>query len=157
MPNHIRNIIRMDGIDKLPLFSKNEWGQNYLDFEKIIPMPESERANWYDWRIKNWGTKWNSYENVVNMDSVEFLTAWSSPIPVITALSKVYPDKGIELIWADEDMGNNTGFIQFSKGEEVLWCYHDSCSQEAFETYIECWGEDEMLQKDEDGLWQIVY
>ncbi len=40
--------------------------------------------NWYDWRIANWDTKWNSYDVDVELDEmdrlyVSFLTAWSLP------------------------------------------------------------------------------
>lgn len=28
------------------------------------------------------------------------------------------------------------------------------CSNEAYETYMECWGESECLYKDDEGLWQ---
>lgn len=41
MPNHVKNIIKMKGITKLPLFSKDEEGKDYFDFNKLIPMPES--------------------------------------------------------------------------------------------------------------------
>lgn len=37
MPNHVKNIVRMEGITKLPLFTVEQC----FDFNKIIPMPES--------------------------------------------------------------------------------------------------------------------
>lgn len=40
MPNHVKNIVRMEGITKLPLFT-TEKGVMCFDFNKIIPMPES--------------------------------------------------------------------------------------------------------------------
>lgn len=46
MPNHVKNIVRMEGITKLPLF-KTEYDEyekrdvTSFDFNKIIPMPES--------------------------------------------------------------------------------------------------------------------
>ena len=40
MPNNVKNIIKVDGICKLPLFSKND-GKMVFDFNTIIPMPES--------------------------------------------------------------------------------------------------------------------
>jgi hypothetical protein len=52
---------------------------------------------WYDWSIKNWGTKWNSYDNRFGIKDTEpqmgdeilyFQTAWSPPDPVMRELSK---------------------------------------------------------------------
>lgn len=46
MPNHVKNIVKMEGITKLPLF-KMEYDEYEkrdvvcFDFNKIIPMPES--------------------------------------------------------------------------------------------------------------------
>ena len=41
MPNHVMSIMRMNGIPKLPLFIKNQYGGLEFDFNKLIPMPES--------------------------------------------------------------------------------------------------------------------
>lgn len=40
MPNYVKNIVKMEGITKLPLFTE-EQGEKCFDFNKIIPMPES--------------------------------------------------------------------------------------------------------------------
>lgn len=48
--------------------------------------------DWYDWRIANWGTKWNVEKNV-DIDNLSdnnitlwFSTAWSPPVPLIGSL-----------------------------------------------------------------------
>ncbi len=89
----------------------DEHGLGSIDFNKVIPMPENifrgnlgqaEReqfgsANWYDWSIANWGTKWNSYgyhdytEKDFDGATLTFDTAWSNPQPVIDALAAKYP------------------------------------------------------------------
>lgn len=38
MPNYVRNIIKMEGIANLPLFSEHD-GEKQFDFNKLIPMP----------------------------------------------------------------------------------------------------------------------
>lgn len=89
-------------------------------FNMIIPMPEdislanisyeertaSNGRNWYDWRIANWGTKWDAYEVRVQRLSdtslyVMMETAWSPPIPIFEKLvelgfevSAYYLDEG---------------------------------------------------------------
>ena len=66
---------------------------------------------WYEWRIVNWGTKWNGYDYSYNEeDSVMgFQTAWSAPHPIIAKLAQTFPDVTISHQWADEDMGYNCG------------------------------------------------
>lgn len=241
MPNHVKNIVKMEGIVNLPLF-REEDGVQCFDFNKIIPMPESlnidsgsvpdecimyyltercvvpldcldeERADllrklisnifstndewlwiifrrvlemvfkateserntmyqkgqiyvsnyqkyghttWYYWCNANWGTKWNAYDNEQeDEDTITFETAWSNPEPVMLKLSEMYPEAVIEHWWADEDMGSNDGHRVYHGGVIVEGDYYDQCSNEAYETYIKCWGESECLYQDEDGLWQ---
>jgi len=64
---------------------------------------------WYDWSIKNWGTKWNSRNTYVGDDYVEFETAWSCPVEVLMALSEKFSDVKIIVEYADEDIGSNCG------------------------------------------------
>lgn len=112
-------------------------------------------TTWYDWSCENWGTKWNSYDNEqVDADTILFSTAWSNPEPIMLKLSEMYPEATIEHWWADEDMGSNDGRRVYRGGKIVEGDYCDTCSNEAYETYMECWGESECLYKDDEGLWQ---
>lgn len=77
---------------------------------------------WYEWRIKHWGTKWNSYYpdgTFQEGDKVTmgFSTAWSAPIPVLKKLSKMMPEVEIVHEWADEDIGHNCGRIHWKNGQ----------------------------------------
>ena len=80
-------------------------------------------TTWYEWRIKNWDTKWNSYDvrdMEINGDgsyTIKFCTAWNAPHRVIRELAKKYPDAEITHMWADEDLGSNCGQITYSNGE----------------------------------------
>lgn len=40
MPNHVKNVVKMEGITNLPLFVEED-GKRRFDFNKIILMPES--------------------------------------------------------------------------------------------------------------------
>ena len=233
MPNHVRNIVKMRGIGNLPLYSVDTVddakgaGNEYFDFQKIIPMPESldmdsgskenmaieaaltriarevnrrhnmavssigfqERralekdaethgitlkeaeelglkyleniikyghSSWYDWRIENWGTKWNSYDlDRIDDDTIVFSTAWSNPEPIIKELSAKYPDLIIEHWWADEDIGVNTGYrcIQNGCGEVIE---PPDRGPYALENYVKCWGMDDALRRDEEGNLYVI-
>jgi hypothetical protein len=64
-------------------------------------------TTWYDWNIKNWGTKWNSYNATILNETeteieVAFQTAWSAPIPVYEKLSELFEDATISAYWNDE-------------------------------------------------------
>ncbi len=222
MPNHVRNILKMEGVTNLPLFTVDE-NEKRFDFNKIIPMPLSldvasgtlediaieavirkiaetkcsfERpkaraimsdaeymqrlenqgmseialcglglqyitnkvkygaTTWYDWRREHWGTKWNSYENsVIDANTIAFETAWLFPEPVIIQLSKMYPDLGVEVWWADEDMGSNTGHAVYVNGNLVHGGEFKNGSNEAYGAYINCWGESKCLAQDDHGNW----
>ncbi len=111
-------------------------------------------ADWYDWRIANWGTKWNSYDVTINKDEreVAFHTAWSFPGPIAAALTERFPD--VDFIWdyADEDAGYGTGEFMY-EGGEISYIELDGGSDEAYQMYISCW-DDHDLYKDEDGRWK---
>jgi hypothetical protein len=160
MPNHVTNILRVWGEDSSTVFAFIKTGDNLIDFQKIIPMPDELRHiqspvkivpdaeydaaieqenmrylkrpetglgypltqtmsdcykakfgadNWYDWRRKNWGTKWGAYSQNKDGDSITFQTAWSTPTPIVLALSRRFPKNSFEIFYADEDFGSNLG------------------------------------------------
>ncbi len=49
---------------------------------------------WYDWRINNWGTKWNTYDDelceVNETLEYRFSTAWSPPEMAVAHLREIY-------------------------------------------------------------------
>ncbi len=82
MPNHVTNVITFKNIpierlnQILEAIKSDNEGLGSIDFNKIIPMPDTvfkgnlgpvEREkygtnNWMDWSIANWNTNWNAYE-----------------------------------------------------------------------------------------------
>lgn len=59
----------------------------------LIPRPASEDENWYDWNVKNWGSKWDANEFFVEYEddteiSLSFSTAWSQITPIFDELVK---------------------------------------------------------------------
>lgn len=139
MPNWIKNKVYVgNGLALKECMSKDEDGNEYFDFNKIIEMPkELEQTtapsrkpnkelikkygvdNWYDWRVENWGTKWNSCDNeIIDGQHIVFRTAWSMPNEVFIALSKKYHTR-IIVEYADEDLGYNCGTRKYNNGKIV--------------------------------------
>lgn len=109
---------------------------------------------WYDWSIKNWGTKWDTYDGYSNDDtSCCFQTAWSTPFPAMVALSKMLPDCEVEVMYADEDYGRNCGRYTLKNGE-LLTSYQPD-GDEALAFALDIWSEDyeeymERMKEDEE-------
>jgi len=72
--------------------------------------------DWYEWSIKNWGTKWNSSDldfrlNVGPRDwgvtevDFTFLTAWSPPEPILQKLSEMEPDLKFDIVGLEGGAG----------------------------------------------------
>lgn len=143
-----------------------------LSFNRLIPTPTNifqgdlsqEQEDmygaencWYEWRIKNWGTKWDAYEQEIqmlddDMMQIMFQTAWSAPLPYMKELAKVCVEEGCELggRFADEDFGGNMGYYSIMEddgdGEDKLcveWCDGDA------ELYEACWGWNPLENNDE--------
>jgi len=99
--------------------------EQLFDFNRIIECPEelteSKAPNtknpdemkakyglsdWYEWRVFNWGTKWNASEIELTLESnaiqIGFHTAWSPPTPVIKKIAEMFPFASITLKWEEE-------------------------------------------------------
>lgn len=94
-------------------------------FEQFIQMLRNKRScghfHTLDHARDIWGTKWNAYDQVIDLDAgdLSFDTAWSCPLPVLKELSKRHPDADITVRYADEDLGSNCGTVRLKAGETV--------------------------------------
>jgi hypothetical protein len=195
MPNHVINILTIEGSEDLVAqikseicgFTKEEEGVEMpIDFDKIAPLPkdlegttspsriisqkdydaqeariasgdleEHEKqfgitrgitqemhdeyirkygyADWYGWRTKTWGTKWNAYdqESRENGD-IKFETAWSTPAKLMKILSNKYPDATFKVRFADEDFGHNVGEYHMKAGEVIEENIPEGGSEDAY-------------------------
>jgi hypothetical protein len=63
-----------------------------FDMIKPTPLDLLEGNGWYDWRIKNWGTKWDatilSATRKKNIATLWFETAWAPPIEIYKVLEE---------------------------------------------------------------------
>ena len=70
--------------------------------------PTIREDSWWDWRIQNWGTKWEAtidhYEENGNEIVMEFQTAWNPPNGIYNALNDKYGDK-IHISWFYREEG----------------------------------------------------
>lgn len=60
----------------------------------LIPRPETEQENWYDWNCENWGSKWDVRDLQVEWEEADeihlsFSTAWSPIVPIFQHLEKL--------------------------------------------------------------------
>ncbi|MFD1246054.1 DUF1281 family ferredoxin-like fold protein [Paralysiella testudinis] len=64
--------------------------------------------SWYDWRVENWGTKWNACESTFtvgpNSIKVSFDTAWAPPEGVYAAICAAYPDLQLTALYIEDGM-----------------------------------------------------
>lgn len=92
---------------------------------------------WYDWSIKNWGTKWNAYScNKISENIFQFETAWSGVPELIEKISKEFPEVAIMYKYSDEDTGSNCGIGEFKNGE-ISFRELENRSKEAYELAFE--------------------
>lgn len=116
MPNHCENILSVvDSVgdigasahknirELLAGFTREVDGEPTIYFQGIVPMDEEllnesqtssvtkvlAMPSWYEWRVENWGTKWDAYEGRWSDDGKAhiFLTAWSPPEKIAKALA----------------------------------------------------------------------
>jgi len=107
-----------------------------LDFGASVPEPkwteqQHKEQLWYEWRIKNWGCKWQPCEvgssssdlfGGMKEGDYHFDTPWSYPAEWLLACGKKYPHLEFILEWEEEQ--GYTGIHQIQGGETV---YEDSC------------------------------
>lgn len=96
-------------------------------------------SNWYDWRIENWGCKWNALD--FELDGMcRFQTPWAHPFPIIEAFSRKYPELVLNVQFADECIGSNAGKYVIQNGYYLVPDVVVEYSREAYEIAFEIWG-----------------
>ena len=135
-----------------------------VDFNTLESMPDSVyrgplgseelarypgEANWYNWSLAHWGTKWNAWDGNVSGCTLEFYTAWS-PVPeLMMKLSTIFPDVEFGYSWADEDIGFNVGSLVLKSGKVLSEVALEPGSAEAVTLARELWGIGD--EEDEEG------
>jgi hypothetical protein len=83
-----------------------------LEFEKKIEELKQKygHTDWYDWRVKNWGTKWDAAESYILDDedeffSIEYNTAWGPNIEWVRYVAKQFTELTFTLWFQEPGMG----------------------------------------------------
>ena len=106
------------------VWHEEDTGELVFSFQNIIPMPDEKNKDedWYQWRLDNWDTKWDSSEAFLNERDnsliYTFDTAWSPPMNVYFELSKQYPQATL-MVSYDEPGMSFYGMHIIRNGEEL--------------------------------------
>jgi len=91
-------------------------------------------TSWYDFNIRNWGTKWGAYDQVMTDEitpagarlvTINFETAWSPPEPIILKIIRMFPKVLIRLEYFEGGMGYQ-GHIEGENGEVTSQDYDEN-------------------------------
>ena len=140
MPNWCENKVYVYGpTEDVDAFFNKCYDNVSRDFQMLemhLPTPEStvdesgnETSAWYQWRIDNWGSKWEfkigrllQYEGDTNtgMTTLGFYgdTPWGPPLFGLESISAMYPKLMFYIEYEEPGMGF-AGYSQFVNGEEV--------------------------------------
>tara|TARA_B100001564_G_C20558468_1_gene632596 strand:- start:489 stop:1001 length:513 start_codon:yes stop_codon:yes gene_type:complete len=88
------------------LEDKDKPFRNGLRFKSTDVMDD----RWYNWRVHNWGTKWDCYDlsidecEMPNGFEASFNTAWSPPEDIQRAIVEKYPNVSISWFYDEPGM-----------------------------------------------------
>jgi len=147
MPNWCENTLVVSGDKKtIKQFKQkakgtdDEKGKNDLSLGNFIPMPKELEdttspsepdtkkskelikkygaKNWYDWKIQNWGVKWDVKAELVSEEDgyLEYVfdSPWSPPLEWLETVAKLYKTLFFRLKYEEEGMG----FLGVAKAEK---------------------------------------
>lgn len=119
MPNWCENILWVNGDPPdIQRFKADVRTKKYdLQLSTLLPIPEEleatapleDKPNWYDWCIKNWGTR-GDVEGKLTWDEHAFLeffflSAFNPPVPWLKNISKKYPPLLFRLQYYEPNIG----------------------------------------------------
>jgi hypothetical protein len=142
----------MTGDDLMMLLrERSQNPQRSFSLTSCVPEPhdlsdEADGPNgWCDWRIANWGTKWDICSGEVDEPrvscwadevSISGDTAWAPPLPAFDALAASFPGISIALGWLEPNWPAR-GYVRWKGGcrsldwsEDIADETHDADSAE---------------------------
>ena len=132
MPNWCSNKIAVSGdLTKFKTWLNGE----PLTLNKIVPMDQAlleDAWSWYDWRIENWGTKWDveaTAEDLGDTMTFSFESAWAPPIIVFAKLAESFPEIKIVHSYLEEGMCF-VGKVTYTRGCKTEELYYEDPAQQ---------------------------
>ncbi|MBQ4447480.1 MAG: hypothetical protein II897_04215 [Clostridia bacterium] len=126
---------------KAQLREEKDWelGKQYYENQR-----KYGSTTWYDWCVRNWGTKWNACDSDYDplCHTFTFQTALEGVPNLVKLLSEKFPDVTIDYSFADEDIGYNVGVIRFQNGDDTSSEFPEGGSKRAYELAAEIMGVD---------------
>lgn len=128
--NNLKTIEEYGGLDAVKQAMKD--GKRY-PFEKSPCLTDEQIAQfglvgWYDWNVKNWGTKWGAYECRFDWSAryggdgyaqVSFETAWSVPEKILRMVRNIAVEHGYDIKC---EFGGELDYPgSYSNGSFVYW------------------------------------
>jgi len=75
-----------------------------------FPSTDVNDDRWYNWRVHNWGTKWDCYDLSIEDDEMpngfqaQFNTAWSPPEDIANAIKEQFDDLSVSWFYDEPGM-----------------------------------------------------
>ena len=140
---------------------EDEPDPNATQEERLVKAMKFEGSGWYDWNIREWGTKWDANDEELNTDldklephdslSYHFSTAWSPAEGVFRAMAEQHPELTFEF-YCEEEQGWGVVFdgINGSLSVSKEWDIPDSHAD-----YVELDREDSCMcgNSDDEDDW----
>ena len=115
--------------------------------EKIMEnKPEIRKDSWWDWRVQNWGTKWQPMDPNIEQGNprhvqITFDSAWSPPIEWLNKVHIDYPELKFKLEFEEPGM-NFYGYVNAYAKNSIFVVFEDDLDNRDFgldsnEAYIE--------------------
>lgn len=100
-----------------------------------------DALNWYEWSVKNWGTKWNAqaFEASPDNRTITFETAWNPALEVMVEISKQNPDVKFAFLYSDEAIGSHVGYMLVKNGNIDFKGTFKDYSVDAYKLAFDLW------------------
>ncbi len=156
--SHLSNkrdlVLSKEELDKILTRYKNNVNELLnLGHRQVSNILKYDALNWYEWRIKNWGCKWNSNNLIIGDkgNTFSFETPWDPPMGAIIKMSELNPSIRLALLFSDEDIGSHVGYILMQGGRIDYKGSFKNKSVDAYKLAFDLWDCEDEYEFDEEN------